>query len=83
MNFSSNIYEEFNTNITDATTISRLALNIYYKKYIEQQQIPSITNQSIFSFIKSGYFGGITEVYKPYGENLKLIDVNSYILLLL
>lgn len=76
MEFSSKLYEDFNINLTDATTISRLAINIYSKKYLKEQ-IPSITNQSLFKFIKSAYFGGITEVYKPYGENLKLIDVNS------
>lgn len=30
----------------------------------------------IFSFIKEAYFGGITEVYKPYGKDLIYIDIN-------
>ena len=32
---------------------------------------------NIFNFLSFGYFGGITEVYKPYGQNLKYFDVNS------
>ena len=30
-----------------------------------------------FSFIKEAYFGGITEVYKPYGKVLIYIDIIS------
>jgi len=73
--FSTKLYLDFNTELTNATTISRLALNIFFKKY--SAKIPYINNQTMYNFIKKGYFGGITEVYKPYGENLKLIDVNS------
>ena len=39
--------------------------------------IPSINKLFLFNFIKQGYYGGITEVYKPYGTNLVYIDVNS------
>jgi hypothetical protein len=31
----------------------------------------------MYKDIKSAYYGGITEVYKPYGENLYNYDVNS------
>lgn len=75
--FSTKLYLDFNTELTNATTISRLALNIFFKKYSAEAKVPAINNHTIYNFIKEGYFGGITEVYKPYGENLKLIDVNS------
>lgn len=31
----------------------------------------------MYGDIKQGYYEGITEVYKPYGENLYYYDVNS------
>jgi len=31
----------------------------------------------MYNDIKQAYYGGITEVYKPYGENLYYYDVNS------
>jgi len=31
----------------------------------------------MYKDIKEGYFGGVTEVYKPYGKNLYYYDVNS------
>ena len=31
----------------------------------------------MYNDIKQAYYGGITEVYKPYGENFYYYDVNS------
>lgn len=90
--FSKILYYNFNIDLTKSMTISRLALNIYLNKYLPKQMgeekdknnttninsnIPLINKHSLFSFIYSAYYGGMTEVYKPYGENLKYIDVNS------
>ena len=75
--FSRSTYIYFNVDITRCLTITRLALNIFLKKYYKQKNIPKINNYAIFDFVKQAYFGGITEVYKPYGENLAYIDVNS------
>jgi DNA polymerase type B, organellar and viral len=69
-------------------TISRLALNIFLKKDLShissytpvlknEKAIPLINKRHIYDFIYNAYYGGITEVYKPYGKNLKYIDVNS------
>ena len=75
--FSRLIYIYFNVQMTDALTITRLALNIFKKNYYKNQCIPSINKIYLFNFIKEGYFGGITDVYKPYGKDLIYIDVNS------
>ena len=75
--FSRLIYIYFNVQITDALTITRLALNIFKNKYYKNQYIPSINKLYLFNFIKEGYFGGITDVYKPYGKDLIYLDVNS------
>ena len=77
-----NIY--YNSDITEAMTITRLALNIFFKNYYKPEKaidkssrLPLINKLYLYNFIKQAYFGGITEVYKPYGENLAYIDVNS------
>ena len=75
--FSRLIYIHFNIQMTDALTITRLALNIFKKNYYKIHNIPSINKIYLFNFIKEAYFGGITEVYRPYGQDLIYIDVNS------
>ena len=75
--FSKILFENFNCQLTESLTISRLALNIFLKRYLDNKKIPLINKFDIFNFIKTGYFGGITEVYKPHGKDLIYIDVNS------
>lgn len=87
--FSKTLYFNFNINMTEGMTISRLALNLFLKKYLpdvsrsllllkpESKAIPLINKNHMFNFINDAYYGGITEVYIPHGENLKGIDVNS------
>lgn len=75
--FSRLIFIHFNEQITDALTITRLALNIFKNKYYNKKFIPAINKIYLFNFIKEGYFGGITDVYRPYGKDLVYIDVNS------
>jgi hypothetical protein len=68
--FNSYIFIEYNIQITECLTISRLALNIFLTKYLGNTLLPVINNISVFSSIKQAYYGGIVEVYKPYGKNL-------------
>ena len=87
--FSKFVYINFNVQLTDALTITRLALNVFKKKYYKNKEIPStivmaivmvmimINKLFLFNFIKEGYYGGITEVYKPYGKDLLYLDINS------
>ena len=56
---------------------SRLALNKFLFYYLKDSKIPLINSLLIFNFIYFGYYGGQTEVYKPYGKDLKYYDVNS------
>jgi len=62
--------------IHDSLTISKLAVNLFLSKYYKNN-IANINKVSMYNDIKQGYYGGITEVYKPYGENLYYYDVNS------
>jgi DNA polymerase type B, organellar and viral len=73
---SKQIYLDYNVNIMDNLTISGLAVRIFLKDFY-QHNIPCINKISMYRDIKKGYYGGITEVYKPYGENLYYYDVNS------
>lgn len=62
--------------MTDSTTISGLAISIFLANYYKNN-IPVISKASVYRDIKQGYYGGITEVYIPYGEDLNYYDVNS------
>jgi hypothetical protein len=74
--FNKYVYKNYGVQMTDCITISRLALNIYFKNYMKNHKIP-IISLSMYNDIKKGYFGGLTEVYKPYGKDLYYYDVNS------
>lgn len=70
------MFLDYGLNITDSLTISKLALELFLSKYYKNN-IPIINKASIYNDISMGYYGAITEVYKPYGENLYYYDVNS------
>ena len=74
--FSAYINRKYHLQVTDSLTISRLALNIFLKDYLKDSKLP-IINKGMFNDIKQAYYGGVTEVYKPYGTNLIQNDVNS------
>lgn len=70
------IFNEYKINLTECITISGLAMKIYLKNYYNCD-IPMINKSKLYNDIKEAYYGGITEVYKPYGTNLYYYDVNS------
>ena len=74
--FGDYVYNTFNVDFSTCNTISSLAMKIYITKF-NTKNIPLITNHNIFYNIKEGYFGGISEVYRPYGENLYYYVINS------
>lgn len=72
------LFLDFDIDMTKCLTISKLAYEIFTKYYLaEDKPIPLINKRDIYKDIKLGYYGGMTEVYKPYGENLYYYDVNS------
>jgi DNA polymerase type B, organellar and viral len=77
--FSWVLYRDYNTELTEGLTITRIALNIFLKTFYnyKEKAMPLILKIFLFNFIKEGYYGGVTEVYKPYGRDLIYIDVNS------
>jgi hypothetical protein len=74
--FNKYILRNYDVQMTESRTISRLALNIFLKHYLKESKLPVIKGH-IFNEVKQAYFGGVTEVYKPYGKNLYYYDVNS------
>lgn len=77
--FSFVLYKDYNTELTEGLTITRIALNIYLRKFYDSKYISMllINKLFLFNFIKEAYYGGITEVYIPYGKDLIYRDVNS------
>ena len=79
--FGKYIYLKYGLQITDCLTIAKLAISILYTNYLNKEKkinsLPLINKPAIYNFIKLSYFGGITEVYKPFGENLFYYDINS------
>ena len=70
------VWLHYGIHVTDSYTISGLSMNIFLNKFYGNN-IPLINKKSVFNDLKDSYYGGMTEVYKPYGENLYYYDVNS------
>lgn len=71
------VFNDYGVNLTDSVTISGLALRIFLKDFYKEN-IPSITKASMYNDIKQAYYGGITEVYKPYGYNITRYKLEDY-----
>ena len=72
------LFLDFNLKMTNCLTVSKMSYEIFSKDYLSvDKPIPLINKKEIYRDIKLGYYGGNTEVYKPYGENLYYYDVNS------
>lgn len=74
--FNKQLFIEYGAQLKDGNTISSLAAHIYLTKFYNNN-IPSIDLKSLYNDLQKAYYGGITEVYRPYGENLFYYDVNS------
>lgn len=68
----------YKVDIESKITLSSLALSIFRMKYYDASNWPiHIPNQNEDSFLRRAYYGGHTDSYKPYGEDLYYYDVNS------
>lgn len=68
----------YKVDIESKITISSLALSIFRMKYYDASHFPiHIPNKNEDFFIRRAYYGGHTDNYKPYGEDLYYYDVNS------
>lgn len=68
----------YKVDIESKITLPSLALSIFRMKYYDSSNYPiHIPNMNEDSFIRRAYYGGHSDTYKPYGENLFYYDVNS------
>jgi hypothetical protein len=75
--FSEEIFELFQINIMKYPTLPSLAFAIYRSKFLSNKTKIPIFTGNMFEFMKDGYTGGHVDVYKPYGKNVGVYDVNS------
>ena len=75
--FSQIIFEKHNIEVTECLTITGLAVKIFLTNHYPKKSLPLLTKPDIYKDIKNAYFGGLSEVYRGYGENLYYYDVNS------
>jgi len=79
--YSKIIFENWFVDLMKSPTISSLAFKLFRSNYLQELdeqkiKIPAITGK-IYDDIKKSYTGGAVDVYKPYGENIKVYDVKS------
>lgn len=68
----------YKVDIESKITLPSLALSIFRMKYYDVSNWPiHIPNKNEDTFIRRAYYGGHTDTYKPYGEDLFYYDVNS------
>ena len=65
----------YSVDIINIVSTSSLSLVIFRYHFLKVN-IP-ILKSNVDQFIRTSYFGGATDYYKAYGENLKYYDVNS------
>ena len=63
--------------ITNCLTVSSMAMKIYRTHYYPTTYPIYRPEPNRARFIRQGYYGGHTDVYKPYGKDLFYYDVNS------
>ena len=76
VNVNKQILLDFDTDLKESLTISSLAANMFMNNCY-RNNIPDVNKASIYKDLKNGYYGGISEVYKPFGVNLNYLDFNS------
>ena len=68
-------FNNYNVDITSIVSIPSLAFKIFRLKYLTKD-IPILSGLHD-SFIRKSYYGGATDIYKCYAENVHYYDVNS------
>ena len=77
--FSNMIFERFNINIHNYSTLSSLAFAIFRTHFLNKNEIPQLIGQ-ISTDIRQGYTGGAVDMYiptAPEGTKIYCYDVNS------
>ena len=76
--FSQYIFDKYGVQVSESLTITGIAVNIFLNHHKPKNKNLGLLNiSSIYNDIKKAYYGGLSEVYRGYGENLYYYDVNS------
>lgn len=76
--FVKSILSLFNINPFDSLSLSSLSMKIFRQYFYDANNYPiEIINENKEDFIKSSYFGGVVDVYKPILNNGYHYDINS------
>ena len=75
--FSNHVFDNHQVQVTECFTITSLAVKIFLNKYYKVISLALLKKPDIYRDLKEGYYGGLSEVYRRYGENLYYYDVNS------
>lgn len=76
LKFHKEIYLLFNIDISKYPTLPSVTFAIYRSNFIPKEEIPILLSKLHFT-LKQAYYGGITDIYRPYGVNIHSYDVNS------
>ena len=71
------IFRNYCLDISNLRTISSLAFKLFRVFFLVSCIIELVVSCFKDSFIRKSYFGGIVEVYKPFGMDLFYYDINS------
>lgn len=74
--FQEIIYKKFWVDFTKYPTIPSLTFAIFRSNFMKKNIIPIIKSK-LHKIIKLSYFGGLTDVFKPFGSNIRSFDINS------
>jgi hypothetical protein len=74
--FSQDIFNLEKIDITKLPTNSSIAFKIFRANYLENSKLPIIKG-IVHNDMRNAYYGGVVEVFKNEGQNLKLYDVTS------
>lgn len=69
-------YKKFWIDFTKYPTIPSLTFAIYRSNFMKENTIPIIQSK-LHKIIKLSYYGGLTDVFKPVGWNIRSYDINS------
>lgn len=75
-NFNNLIFDKYYINIRNYPTLPSLAFGLYRCNYLKDYPIPLLSGK-IFNDISKSFTGGYTDMYIPFGENIRCYDVNS------
>jgi hypothetical protein len=67
--------DDYHVDITSIVSTASLSLKIFRQHYLKTDI--EILNKNTDAFVRKAYYGGATDIYKEYGENLYYYDVNS------